>query len=708
MNVKNKNSSVIRVALLSCIIVLFLFIGVVFIYQYGQYRTLENRLTEAFRLKQADSESLNQLFSTFGEVEHTFRLYTLDFSDSSYHDYKQRLGLLKHLVDSVTNLPEATEPVIPTGLDIEGHQRIALEFAALKERLDRLVQHTSDSLKSVPPAIDASMEPSTFTSVVDGVFQDTSSKPVIDTIVRKRPGLLKRIFDAKDDTIVIANHSKVGISHVTLLKENLSTAQSELERSHRGEINGLRSTFRRLQTKERQLITTNLDLLENLKETVAIIKALDTQALKRAETDNLALYKKNVGVFGRQLMFALTLMLVMVGALVYYQIYATSYEQRLRVEKDYAARLAEEKTSVLANISHEIRTPLNSLLGIVDLLKNRAKLDNADEKLIDSAYYSVNIINNNIVDILNLSKLEDATKEDIAMAYFSPYRSLHELVALHRNQAELKKLRLRAEIDIDPASGILSNEFRIKQIASNFLSNAIKYTQKGEITFRASIATTEGTQALYLEVEDSGIGVPEHDRRQVFRKYYTASPNAGGIGLGLYISKIMVRELGGSIGVKGKTGNGSIFFATIPFSESRLDAHEQRKATLADLPAGLRLLVVDDNPINILFMKQFFKDMENVHMVNNGEEAIAFLAEHPIEVVMTDINMPGISGLQLLEAIRSSERLQPIKVLAISADKGTLPYADKNHRQASFDGFIEKPLTESEVVSAILHALNDR
>src|SRR5690606_6808200 len=267
----------------------------------------------------------------------------------------------------------------------------------------------------------------------------------------------------------------------------------------------------------------------------------------------------------------------------------------------------------------------NSLLGVIDLLKSRATPESADEKLIDSVYYNINLIGNNITDILSLSKLEASHKSSIAKDYFSPSRSFQDLVALHRNQAELKNLQLHTEIEIDPLLSLSSNEFRIRQIASNFLSNAIKYTQKGKITFRASISQKSGESNLHVEVEDSGVGIQEKDRRQVFRKYFTANPNSGGIGLGLYISKIMAEELGGTIGLKSKPMKGAVFFADIPFQESRIEAHEHRKAQLSDLPADLRLLVVDDNPINILLMRQFFKDLGSFHTVNSGKDALVFL-----------------------------------------------------------------------------------
>jgi len=710
MNKNTKNAPTVRIVLLCCFIVLFLFIGTIFVYQYGQYRALEKRLTEAYGIRQAGSDNLNYLFSTYSEAENEFRLYTLEFSDSSYNAYLGKLNLLKRFVDSLESLPIADNPLKSPLVDVENRQKIALEFATLKRKLDYLILHTSDSLSLLnhSAAIPA-IQPPKLESIVDQVLRDTTKRIVTDTIVRKNPGLLKRIFNTKDDTIVVPNeHQQLEVERVTVLKENLSVAQSGMAKSYVGNINRLRDTFLQLREKERQLVTSNLDLLTKLKESMEIIRSLDVDTVRQAQENDFSLYKNNISLFGKQLIFALILMLVMIVALVYYQTYATSYERRLRVEKDYAAKLAEEKTSVLANISHEIRTPLNSLLGIIDLLKNRAKSDNTDDKLIDSAYYSINIISNNIADILSLSKLEASNKGNIALEHFSPHRSFHEVVALHKNQAELKNLQLHPAIDIDPRLSVLSNEFRIRQIASNFLSNAIKYTQKGEITFRASLSQVNGEPALHMEVEDTGIGIQEQDRRQVFRKYFTASSSSGGIGLGLYISKIMAEELGGGIGLKSKAGKGSVFFADIPYSGSRMDAAEQRKATLADLPANLRLLVVDDNPINILLMKQFFRSVGSIQTVNNGEDALETLKDQLFDVVITDINMPGISGVQLLEKIRETERFRSMKVLAISADMSTLKYAEESQTEASFDGFIEKPFTEHEVVKTILKALNSR
>src|SRR5690606_848626 len=192
--------------------------------------------------------------------------------------------------------------------------------------------------------------------------------------------------------VIPAETKRLDTKRVTALREDLSAIQSDIKTSYLDNIGRLRSTFLELREKERQLIATNLDLLNSLKESVEFIKSVDDYTLRQAERDDFTYYKKNIDLFGKHLIFALILMLIMIIALIYYQLYATSNERRLGVETDYANRLAEEKTSVLANISHEIRTPLNSLLGIIDLLKNRGKSSDIDGKLIDSVYYSINVI----------------------------------------------------------------------------------------------------------------------------------------------------------------------------------------------------------------------------------------------------------------------------------------------------------------------------
>src|SRR5690606_19175709 len=182
-----QNTPIARILLLCCLIILFLFIGVVFIYQYGQYRKLERRLTAAYQTRQAGSDKLNYLFSTYSDTEHAFRLYTLEFSDSSYHNYLAKLDLLKGFVDSLATVRFSDNPLNDPSLKVADQQRIAMEFAALKKRLDRLVFHTHDSLKLLSKHDNLSRRsPVKIESVVDQMLLDTTTSITKDTIVRNK------------------------------------------------------------------------------------------------------------------------------------------------------------------------------------------------------------------------------------------------------------------------------------------------------------------------------------------------------------------------------------------------------------------------------------------------------------------------------------------------------------------------------------------
>ncbi len=706
---KSKAPTLRRVLLFS-IIALFVTIGGIFIFQYRQYSDVEKRLSEAYRTQKTGITPLNNLFSTFSEAENTFRLYTLDFSEDVYEEYVGKLDTIKQYIDSLAALPIADQTLDYQLLKVEDRQKIALEFAVLKKRMDDLMFHTSDSLKQlnipIPKPIRSSQA---LDSVLYSSMTDTTSKTLTDTIVREKEGLLKRIFNAKADTIIVNKENQhVEQQQVSVIRQHVASERRDAESLYRTNMGTMYNTFVQLRQKERQLVATNFDLLHGLKESMGHIRSLEISSLRKSEEQDFAIYRKNAGLFGLQLIFALSLMFVMLLALIYYQIYASSNERRLHQEKDYAAKLAEEKTSILAGISHEIRTPLHSLIGIVDLLKNRVKLEGGDEKLIDSAYYSINNINSNIADILSLSKLEASNKGEIVLDFFSPTQTFQNIVALHRNQAELKNLAIETDIAINPQTQILSSEFRIKQIASNFLSNAIKYSHKGTIVFRASIENQGSGLSLHVEVEDSGMGIREEDRPHVFRKYYTVHSNnkVGGVGLGLYISKVMAEELDGKINFHSQRGKGTTFFVDIPFAETTTVTDEKQDMRLSDLPSNLQILIVDDHPINILYMKQFFRNFSGLHTVNSGMEALSVLEQHPFDLVITDINMPDMGGEQLLQHIRLQENFQRLKVLAISADMGTLTPPAGDGQRATFDGYIEKPFTEAELVKVLLNALD--
>src|SRR5690606_22890981 len=282
--------------------------------------------------------------------------------------------------------------------------------------------------------------------------------------------------------------------------------------------------------------------MNKLKLEVDRLKEFELDKIRKIEEHDFSIYRVNFAQFGQQLAVALIIMVLMIVFIIYYYTKVASFEKKLFLEKEYAAKIAEEKTSVLANISHEIRTPLNSLKGLIDLLKKSNKENTIDKEIIQTVDNDISVINTTINDILNLSKLEAGSLE-IKQDYFSPYQLIEETVNLHHYQAKTKGLEYSYENKVEQNIDIYCNAFRIKQVISNLITNAIKYTPKGSVRIQAYFSKTDDKEKLVVEVVDKGIGISDANKEQVFRKYYMVDgKKSTGIGLDIYIYKILSEQ----------------------------------------------------------------------------------------------------------------------------------------------------------------------
>lgn len=683
--------------------------------QYREYRKAEERMAAIYNEANAATDDLNRLFSLFAQSENAFRLYSVDFNAETFRRYTESLDSVKQYIDSLALLPIQDNPLANTPADMANRNLLASEYALLKKTVEQLVTHTNDSLEMVtyilPARLTATEIPAT--QAPEPSVDEETVTVVQDTIVRKRRSLFRRIFDARDDTIVVDVHT----TRVTTANPpSTATAQSTtLVSAQQADLDALRRSFASLQEKERALVNANHALLNSVRNGIEKIRLMKLDADRLAEKQDFDRYRANTNVHNKQLVFLLCLMLAMVAVLGYYIRQVTVNEIKLENERTHVEKLAEEKSAILAGISHEIRTPLSSLLGTVDLMRKDDTLYEGDrgearKNLLDSSYHSLSAINHTVTDILNLSRLESGTT-DVAMAYFAPAETFHTVLSLQKRQAAAKGLELRDEISIDPQLAILGNEFRVKQIATNLLGNAIKYTREGHVAFKASVVAGAEQGTLRIEVKDTGIGIPPQHLDNVFRKYYTVdqSKSTSAFGLGLYITKLLTEELGGTITVASELGQGSVFVVEVPFVEHTEErpatVYQGRVPSLLDLPEDIRYLIVDDNPVNILFMKQFLAGQRHIEITGSSRQALALLDEKPFDVVITDIYMPEMDGWQLLNAIKSSGKYAHLKVLALSAD--TLEAESKNAQQAiAFDGVIPKPFSEADFARVVLQTLD--
>lgn len=364
----------------------------------------------------------------------------------------------------------------------------------------------------------------------------------------------------------------------------------------------------------------------------------------------------------------------------------------------------------LANISHEIRTPLTSLLGFARLLERTplsSRQQDYAKSLTRSAEHLLAILN----DLLDLSKIE-AGRLQLDETPVALNDLLHETLSMLRPLIGEKTLTVQAEVSPDVPRSIIGDPMRIRQIITNLVNNAIKFTPRGEVAIRLQVlAQTDSSVSLELHVRDTGIGIQSWQLNSLFEAFQQADSSTtrrfGGTGLGLTITRQLVQLMGGTITAESTPGEGSTFTvrwrAQIdPFQSSQLPpittlpAPTDRRWVRLDPP--LHVLIVDDHPANLKLLKTWLTDFGiHVTAAESGQEAVNSARQDNFDLIFMDIQMPGMSGLEAAQAIRAQEsRGQRVPIIALTA------HALNSEREfwlrSGIDDYVSKPLQESQLL----------
>jgi signal transduction histidine kinase len=401
-------------------------------------------------------------------------------------------------------------------------------------------------------------------------------------------------------------------------------------------------------------------------------------------------------------------------------------EERIALAHEHAARVAAEKANIaknefLANVSHELRTPMNAIIGMTDLALSET-LSPLVREYLTTVQSSAHVLLELLNEILDLSKIE-AGKFTLQNVPFRLHELVNDVVRIYNFRAADKSLELRCRISEFTPNEILGDPLRLRQILLNLLSNALKFTDQGHVAIELTAGhITPKDVRLQFSISDTGIGISASDQERIFAPFTQVDPSStrryGGTGLGLAIASDLIRAMGGELSVRSELGAGSTFNFNIllqrntegrpTVSTSESAAAKTSSAGKSESPSPLRtlsaekltILVAEDVVANQMLIRHALgRRGHTIDIANDGREAVERASNAKFDVILMDVQMPGIDGFQATAAIRALPDGAQVPIIALTAH--AMPGDRERCLAAGMNDYLAKPLDVQQLVEMV-------
>ncbi|MFM8864430.1 MAG: ATP-binding protein [Limnohabitans sp.] len=411
--------------------------------------------------------------------------------------------------------------------------------------------------------------------------------------------------------------------------------------------------------------------------------------------------------------FSIVTGVLMIVPLIYDQLHQRTLKKTLRHQQELEAKRVELEHTLhmrevfIATVSHELRTPMNAILGFNALLLARAQDRPEALKVLNHTRQSADHLMTVINDILDYSQLQ-AGQLQIHPETFDLHELLHHAFELFVPRVRSSRLDYRIELDPDLPRWVHSDRHRIMQVLVNLLGNALKFTHQGSVVLRVQWLHP----GVLLSVQDTGIGIPPDRQSRIFSRFSQADGDIqsryGGNGLGLAISRQLVQLLGGTIGFESQPGQGTRFWFSLPLDacEAPVNNIRQTRPELQTAEVAWRFLIVDDHPVNRLLARQVLAQawpQAEIHEAVHGQAALELLERQTVDLVLMDMVMPVMDGIEATRLIREQPRWQHLPVLGLTANVNPADLQD--FREAGLSEVLLKPFEPGPLTLKVEHWL---